>query len=102
VWGESGTEAIDCCGGDWECGGNCHAEPLYPPAGGTIMSYCFINPVGVNLNIGFHPEVLAVMKNSIANAECVESCPIPCPKYYLDSDDDGYGDPAVSTTTCEG
>lgn len=57
------------------------ANPIIP-AKGTIMSYCHLSSSGngVDLSLGFHPEVAAKMKNYIDN--CLSSstiiyCPMP-------------------------
>lgn len=40
-----------CCAPDWCCG-----MPGFPPLGGTIMSYCHQQSVGINFNLGFGPQ----------------------------------------------
>lgn len=88
VWNGNNT-AIDGCG-------SCQEEPNPPPSpggcalsgidcnfcprppspanGGTIMSYCHLDPVGINFSLGFGPQPTAVMLNNIANASCTFSC----------------------------
>ncbi len=67
VWNNNGT-AIDGCSGYTELG-NC---PLPPPANpGTIMSYCQQN---MDFNLGFGPQPGNVIRNSVANASCVNDC----------------------------
>lgn len=61
AWNGNGT-AIDGCGG----GGG----PI-PGDGGTIMSYCHLNPVGINFEKGFHPQVAAVIRANIY-ARCTD------------------------------
>lgn len=68
VWNGNGT-AIDGCSGFVE--GNCGLPPS-PVGGGTIMSYCSNNPVGVNFTLGFGPQPAAVMNNIINDGNC---CP---------------------------
>lgn len=70
VWNGNNT-AIDGCSPSGTSGG-CD-NPGFPDNGGTIMSYCHLQgSVGINFNKGFHPQPLALMKNRIAGAACVE------------------------------
>lgn len=60
--------AIDNC---YPPEGNC-ADVGYPDAG-TIMSYCHLrSEVGIDFRLGFGPMPLALMKNKIAKAHCVD------------------------------
>ncbi len=70
VWNGNNT-AIDGCAGQTE--GSC-SLPGNPPGGGTIMSYCHITSVGINLNLGFGPQPQAVILNTVNNATCLSSC----------------------------
>jgi hypothetical protein len=74
VWNGNNTQ-IDGCGptAGYTEGGTCAIGPI-PPGGGTIMSYCHLNPVGVNLNLGFGPQPLAVITNSVSAAPCLINC----------------------------
>lgn len=91
VWNGNNT-AIDGCGGCQEepnpppamaCGPTgidcmfCAAPPI-PAAGGTVMSYCHNNPVGMNFALGFGPQPTAVILNNINNANCLTQCPHEC------------------------
>lgn len=67
VWNGNNT-AIDGCAGGVE--GSC-ALPGYPAGGGTIMSYCHIQSVGINFNLGFGPQPGDKIRNGVANAACV-------------------------------
>ena len=65
------------------------------------MSYCNrLEDVGVNLTLGFHPEVIARIRSKIAAAPC--SCTNHCfaIKYYRDDDQDGYGNPDTMVSQC--
>ena len=87
VWNNNNT-AIDGCGscqeepnpppssGCFGSGLDCNfcTRPPAPAGGGTIMSYCHINSVGINFNLGFGPQPSAVIQNNIANASCLSSC----------------------------
>jgi len=70
VWNGNNT-AIDSCSGFTQ--GNCPL-PGSPPEGGTIMSYCHVDPVGVNFSLGFGPQPTAVILNRIAAVNCLTTC----------------------------
>lgn len=74
VWNGNNTQ-IDGCGptAGYPEGGACATGPI-PPSGGTIMSYCHLNAVGINFNNGFGPQPLAVITNSVAVAPCLINC----------------------------
>ncbi|MBK6342030.1 MAG: fibronectin type III domain-containing protein [Flavobacteriales bacterium] len=79
VWNGNNTQ-IDGCGptAGYPEGGTCATGPI-PPSGGTIMSYCHLNAVGINFNNGFGPQPLAVITNSVATAPCLITCAsVPC------------------------
>ncbi|MEZ4778868.1 MAG: proprotein convertase P-domain-containing protein [Flavobacteriaceae bacterium] len=61
VWNGNNT-AIDGCAGFVE--GSCPLPPS-PPGGGTIMSYCHNDPVGVDFTQGFGPQPNAVIVNTV-------------------------------------
>jgi hypothetical protein len=73
VWNGNNT-AIDGCAGQTE--GSC-SLPGYPSSGGTIMSYCHLQSVGINFNNGFGPQPGNVIRNSVANANCLTACGPP-------------------------
>jgi hypothetical protein len=78
VWNGNGT-AIDGCGqaaGFFE--GGCGFGPI-PGDGGTIMSYCHLNSVGVNFNHGFGPQPGNVIRNAFNGAGCIGTCGGPEP-----------------------
>lgn len=75
VWNGNNT-AIDGCAGGTE--GSC-SLPGNPPGGGTIMSYCHLQSVGINFNNGFGPQPGNVIRNSVANATCTVPCGTPPP-----------------------
>ena len=70
VWNGNNT-AIDGCAGQTE--GSCPL-PGNPSGGGTLMSYCHLQSVGTNFNNGFGPQPLAVLLNTVNNANCLSSC----------------------------
>ena len=79
VWNGDNT-AIDGCGSCMEnpdptihnCN-NCPRPPI-PTNGGTIMSYCHTQSVGINFNLGFGPQPGNVIRNSVASADCLCEC----------------------------
>lgn len=70
VWNGNNT-AIDGCAGAVE--GGCPL-PGAPSSGGTIMSYCHLQSVGINFNNGFGPQPGNVVRNRTANANCLQAC----------------------------
>ena len=67
VWNGNNT-AIDGCSATE---GGC-PQPSIPAGGGTIMSYCHLQSVGINFNLGFGPQPTAVILNNIeANGNCL-------------------------------
>jgi hypothetical protein len=75
VWNGNNT-AIDGCAGQTE--GSC-SLPGYPSGGGTIMSYCHLQSVGINFNNGFGTQPGNVIRNRTSNASCLQSCGGPTP-----------------------
>ncbi|MEO0338982.1 MAG: zinc-dependent metalloprotease [Bacteroidota bacterium] len=73
VWNGNGT-ALDGCAGFVE--GNC-SLPTLPSDGGTIMSYCHITSVGINLLKGFGPQPAQLMRNRVASSNCLQVCSTP-------------------------
>lgn len=72
VWNGNNT-ALDACPGFTE--GNCAASVTAPTGGGTIMSYCHLNRVGINFTLGFGQQPGTLMRNKIASASCLQACP---------------------------
>lgn len=76
VWNGDNT-AIDGCSGFTE--GGCPL-PGNPAGGGTIMSYCGNTGVGINFNLGFGPQPLAVIMNNLLEVgNCLEEEPTLIP-----------------------
>ena len=69
VWNGNNT-AIDGC---YATEGGC-PDPGIPGNGGTIMSYCHLTGAGINLNLGFGPQPGNVIRASVTNANCLQSC----------------------------
>lgn len=70
VWNGNNT-AIDGCSGFVE--GSC-GLPGIPSGGGTIMSYCHLQSVGINFSNGFGPQPGAQIRNSVDASACLGSC----------------------------
>lgn len=76
AWNGNNT-AIDGCGPwagyDEGCSGD------LPTSGGTIMSYCHLTPVGIDLTQGFGAQPAALIRNTVESklclgTDCVSSC----------------------------
>lgn len=71
AWNGNNT-AIDGCGPAAGYGSGCNG-PI-PSNGGTIMSYCHLVSVGVNLSLGFGSQPGNVIRNTVLNSNCTTSC----------------------------
>jgi hypothetical protein len=90
-WNGNNT-AIDSCSAPT---GGC-ASPGIPPEGGTIMSYCHLQSVGINFTLGFGPQPKALILQRIAAAVCLTDCALaPFTKRPFDFDGDGKADLSV-------
>lgn len=69
AWNGNNT-AIDGC---YTTEGSC-ADPGNPAGGGTVMSYCHLTSVGINLNLGFGPQPGNLIRNRVTNASCTQAC----------------------------
>lgn len=97
VWNGNNT-AIDGCAGSTE--GTC-SLPGYPSGGGTIMSYCHLQSVGINFNNGFGPQPGNVIRNSVANASCTAPCgPASCTDGIQNGDETGVDCGGSSCPAC--
>jgi hypothetical protein len=74
VWNGNGTP-IDGCGPAAGFTEGC-SGPI-PGDGGTIMSYCHLNSVGVNFSQGFGSQPGNVIRNAFNNASCLGGCGDP-------------------------
>jgi len=84
-WNGDNT-AIDGCGFNASYGG-CPGED--PSGGGTIMSYCHIRSVGVNLK--FHPQVANVMYNFLKeNSGCTCQPELTSIDAVVDEEEEDY------------
>ena len=76
-WNGDNT-AIDSCGPNNGFSEGCDDGPI-PFNGGTIMSYCHLDSTGMNLALGFHPQVETQLNNTIDSksclgTDCINSC----------------------------
>lgn len=94
AWNGNGTQ-IDDCGNAYSPNnaGSCYnsGSPIIPAAGGTMMSYCHLNAVGISFNNGIHPQVAALMQSKIIGAVCVGSSP------YCESQGNSTSDEWIET-----
>ncbi|KAA3630285.1 MAG: hypothetical protein DWQ02_18175, partial [Bacteroidetes bacterium] len=101
VWNGNNT-AIDGCAGQTE--GSC-SLPGYPSQGGTMMSYCHLQSVGINFNEGFGPQPGNVIRNSVTNATCTSPCgPPTCDDGIQNQDETGVdcgGSTCPACPTCD-
>ncbi|HEX8250685.1 MAG TPA: M12 family metallo-peptidase, partial [Pyrinomonadaceae bacterium] len=72
AWNGNNT-AIDSCGTPVGC-----ASPEVPSGGGTIMSYCNTNNVGINFTLGFGTQPRNLIVNRFNNAYCLTDCDSDC------------------------
>ena len=70
VWNGNGT-ALDACPGYTE--GGC-GNPAPPTNGGTVMSYCHLSQIGINLSLGFGTQPGNLIRNKVSAATCLVAC----------------------------
>lgn len=73
VWGPNANEQIDDCGNVHGGGsGSCYdpANPIIPSQGGTVMSYCHLDAVGIDFLNGFGPEPGTLMREKHSDCFC--------------------------------
>ena len=97
VWNGNST-AIDGCSGATE--GGC-ALPGNPAGGGTIMSYCHLQGVGMNFSLGFGPQPGNVIRNTVLNAACLDVCGFTsCSDGFMNGTETGIDCGGGSCPTC--
>ena len=75
-WNGNNTQ-IDDCGNDYANNTSpCYdaANPIIPQEGGTIMSYCHLNNVGMDFSLGFGQQPGDLIRNNVYNATCLSPC----------------------------
>ncbi len=70
VWNGINNTAIDGCA---PVEGNC-SRPGLPAGGGTIMSYCHQQNVGINFSQGFGPQPGNLIRSRFNGAGCLGTC----------------------------
>ncbi len=99
VWNGNNT-AIDGCSGATE--GGC-ALPGNPSGGGTIMSYCHLQSVGMNFSLGFGPQPGNVIRNTVLNATCLHACGYTsCSDGFINGQETGIDCGGPSCPVCPG
>lgn len=76
AWNGNNTR-IDNCAGNYNVAyqeGTCSSFPANPVGGGTIMSYCHLQAVGINLSLGFGPQPGALIRNTVNAGTCLGIC----------------------------
>ncbi len=75
-WNGNDTQIDDCGNQGSSNPASCYDanNPIIPQDGGTIMSYCHLTSVGINLNQGFGPQPGDLIRNNVYNAECLSPC----------------------------
>jgi len=105
AWGPNNDQQIDDCGSLATSGGSCYNpnNPIIPASGGTIMSYCHLNNVGINFNNGFGQEPGDLIRNKYSsckcdNATCAEATELLTSGTYTARPDAGNGASSNSAT----
>ncbi len=69
-----------------------NVDNMIPSGGGTIMSYCHLNSVGIDFSLGFGPQPGDLIRSRVANASCLSSCgPVPLDVAVIDNSDVSCG-----------
>lgn len=69
-----------------------NVDNMIPSGGGTIMSYCHLNNVGIDFTLGFGPQPGDLIRSKVANASCLTSCaPANLEVAIIDSSDISCG-----------
>jgi len=69
AWNGNNTAIDGCYGTEGSC-----PQPGIPSNGGTVMSYCHLTSVGINLNLGFGPQPGNLIRSRVQNASCTQAC----------------------------
>lgn len=109
VWGSNNNSQIDDCGNVYGTPtGNCYdaSNPIIPTEGGTIMSYCHLDGVGIEFLNGFGIEPGAVIRakhnNCMCdNADCSSAEWMTGNLFHYSAPDHGYGASQNNATHAE-
>ena len=98
VWGPNNNQQIDDCGSLVLGGGSCYnpSAPIVPSGGGTIMSYCHLNSVGIDFTKGFgtEPGNLIRQEHSTCmcdNSSCTQASVLTMSGTYFAQPSTGHG-----------
>lgn len=106
VWNGNSTQIDDCGNIFWDQDGDNSTQPesCYDAnnpivnGAGSIMSYCHLNPVGMNLNFGFGEQPGNLIRNKVQNASCLSACDNP-PTTYCSSNGQNTSDEWIEAVT---
>jgi len=98
AWNGNNT-AIDGCGDQAGYSEGC-TGPI--PGSGTVMSYChLIGGVGVDLGLGFGTQPGNLIRNRVANANCLTACgPPTCSDGFQNGDETGVDCGGTNCPAC--
>ena len=86
AWNGNSTQIDDCGNVDALSNGDStpscfnSSSPIIPSNGGTIMSYCHLNPVDINLSFGFGSQPGSLIRSVINNSSCIGTYELTCPE----------------------
>jgi Metallo-peptidase family M12/GEVED domain/Secretion system C-terminal sorting domain/Fibronectin type III domain len=81
VWNGNNTRIDNCGGNAGYTSGTCNSNPTNPANGGTIMSYCHLQSVGINLWYGFGSQPGDLIRSKLAGATCLQTQYANCDSY---------------------
>ncbi len=106
VWGPNNNQQIDDCGSlALGGGGACYnsSSPIIPSGGGTVMSYCHLNSVGISFSQGFGTEPGDLIRNKYSgcfcdNATCADASVLSTNGTYYAQPNTGNGASSSTAT----
>ncbi|NET32067.1 MAG: hypothetical protein F6K19_08695 [Cyanothece sp. SIO1E1] len=100
VWNGDETAIDGCAATQGDC-----PRPGFPEDGGTIMSYCHLQDVGINFTKGFGPQPGNLIRNRVADASCLIECSLPaCDDGLFNGQETGVdcgGPDCIPCPTCD-
>lgn len=75
-WNGNNTQIDDCGNIYTNSTSACYdaENPIIPQEGGTIMSYCHLNSVGVDFSLGFGQQPGDLIRNNVYASACLSAC----------------------------
>jgi len=75
-WNGNNTQIDDCGNKHINNPGSCYDanNPIIPSQGGTMMSYCHLESVGVDFNLGMGTQPGNLVRDKVYNASCLSPC----------------------------